>query len=334
MKHRIQFLRRRREFITLLGGAAAAWPFAARAQQHGGMRRIGVLMPLAAADVVGQARMTAFLQGAQQLGWTDGRNMRIEYRWGAGDADRIRGYAAELAALAPDVILAPGSSILGPLLRATRAVPIVFVNVADPVGAGFVVSLARPGGNATGFTLFEYGSSAKWLELLKQIAPRLTRVAVLRDPAISTGIGQFGAIQSMASSLGVEINPVDVRDAGEIEHALTAFARSPNGSLLVTGSGLAVVHRDLIVALAARYKLPAVYYTRFFAVGGGLISYGPDFLDQYRRAASYVEKGEKPADLPVQAPTKYELVVNLKTAKALGLTVPPTLLARADEVIE
>jgi ABC-type uncharacterized transport system substrate-binding protein len=325
----------RRAFITLLGGAA--WPLAARAQQHGGMRRIGVLMPLAAADVVGQARMTAFLQGAQQLGWTDGRNMRIEYRWGAGDADRIRGYAAELAALAPDVILAPGSSILGPLLRATRAVPIVFVNVADPVGAGFVVSLARPGGNATGFTSYEYGIGAKWLELLKDIAPRVTRVAVLRDPAISTGIGQFGAIQSMASSLGVEINPVDVRDAGEIEHALTAFARSPNGSLLVTGSGLAVVHRDVIVALAARYKLPAVYYTRFFAVGGGLISYGPDFLDQYRRAASYVDrilKGEKPADLPVQAPTKYELVVNLKTAKALGLTVPPTLLARADEVIE
>ena len=271
------------------------------------------------------------------MGWTDGRNVRIDIRWGAGDADRIRKYAAELVALAPDVILATGSAAVGPLLQATRTVPIVFVHVADPVGAGFVESLARPGGNATGFTTFEYGMSGKWLELLKEIAPGVTRAAVLRDPAIAAGIGQFGAIQSVAPSLGVEVSPVDVRDAGEIERAVAAFARAPNGGLIVTASALAIVHRDLIITLAARHKLPAVYFARYFVTGGGLISYGPDLVDQYRRAAGYVDrilKGEKPADLPVQAPTKYELVINLKTAKALGLDVPPTLLARADEVIE
>ena len=329
---------KRREFITLLGGAAAAWPLAARAQQaradaahrraHG--RR-------AADDPDAQASIAAFLQGLQQLGWTDGRNVRIDYRWGAGDADNIRKYAAELAALAPDVILATGTAAMAPLLQATRTVPIVFVNVADPVGAGFVDSLARPGGNATGFMQFEYSLSGKWLELLKQIAPGVTRAAVLRDPAITAGIGQFAVIQSVAPSVGVEVSPVNVRDAGEIERAVAAFARSSNGGLIVTASALAVVHRDLIIALAARHKLPAVYYRRYFVTGGGLISYGPDLVDQYRRAAGYVDrilKGEKPADLPVQAPTKYELVINLKTAKALGLDVPPTLLARADEVIE
>ena len=301
------------------------------------MRRIGVLMGLSADDPEGQARLAAFLQGLQQLGWTDGRNVRIDFRWGAGDADRFRRYAAELVALAPDVILASGSPAVGPLLQATRTVPIVFAPVADPVGAGFVDSLARPGGNATGFMLFEYGIGAKWLELLKEIAPGVTRVAVLRDPAIASGIGQFGAIQAVAPSLGVEVSPVNVRDAGEIERAVAAFARGPNSGLIVTGSALAVVHRDLIITLAARHKLPAVYFERYFVAGGGLLSYGPDFVDQYRRAAGYVDrilKGEKPADLPVQAPTKYELVINLKTAKALGLDVPPTLLARADEVIE
>jgi putative ABC transport system substrate-binding protein len=326
---------KRREFITLLGGAAA-WPLAARAQQGERMRRIGVLMPLADAPV-GQTRIAAFLQGLQQSGWSDGRNVRIDIRWAAGDADRIRRYAAELMSFAPDVILATGSATVGPLLQATGALPIVFVIVPDPVGAGFVDSLARPGGNATGFLMFEYAVSAKWLELLKQIAPSVARVAVLRDPAITAGIGQFGAIQSVAPSLGFELSPVNVRDPGEIERGITAFARSSNGGLIVTASALASVHRDLIAALAARHKLPAVYYERSFVNAGGLISYGPDFIDQYRRAASYVDrilKGEKPADLPVQAPTKYELVINLKTAKALGLEVPPTLLARADEVIE
>jgi ABC-type uncharacterized transport system substrate-binding protein len=300
------------------------------------MRRIGVLMPLADAPV-GQTRIAAFLQGLQQSRWNDGRNVRIDIRWAAGDADRIRRYAAELVSFAPDVILATGSATMGPLLQATGALPIVFVIVPDPVGAGFVDSLARPGGNATGFLMFEYAVSAKWLELLKQIAPSVARVAVLRDPAITAGIGQFGAIQSVAPSLGFELSPVNVRDPGEIERGITAFARSSNGGLIVTASALASVHRDLIAALAARHKLPAVYYERSFVNAGGLISYGPDFIDQYRRAASYVDrilKGEKPADLPVQAPTKYELVINLKTAKALGLEVPPTLLARADEVIE
>jgi putative ABC transport system substrate-binding protein len=327
---------RRREFITLLGGAAA-WPLAARAQQGERMRRIGALTPLAADDPQSQGRMTAFVQGLQQLGWTDGRNVRIDTRWSAADADRIRRNAAELVALAPDVILATGASTLAPLLQETRAVPMVFVVVTDPVGAGFVESLARPGGNVTGFINFEYGISAKWLELLKQIAPSVTRAAVIRDPAITAGVGQFAAIQSVAPSFGVELKPVNVRDAGEVERAIVDFARSSNGGLIVTGSGLAIVHRDLIVTLAARHKLPAVYWDRMLVTGGGLTSYGADIIDQYRRAAAYVDrilKGEKPADLPVQAPTKYELVINLKTAKALGLEVPPMLLARADEVIE
>jgi putative ABC transport system substrate-binding protein len=300
------------------------------------MRRIGVLMPQTAGDAAGQARLTAFLQGAQQLGWTDGRNVQIDTRWGA-DADLIRKHAVELAALAPDVILASGSATLGPLLQATRAVPIVFTIIVDPVGAGFVASLARPGGNATGFTTFEYGVGAKWLELLQQIAPAVTRAAVIRDPAITSGIGQWGAIQAVAPSVGMVVSPVNIHDAAEAERSIAAFARTANGGLIVTGSGFAVVHRDLIVALAARHKLPAVYYERLFVTAGGLISYGPDYLDQHRRAAGYVDrilKGERPADLPVQAPTKFELVINLKAAKALGLEVPTTLLARADEVIE
>jgi putative tryptophan/tyrosine transport system substrate-binding protein len=328
---------KRREFITLLGGAAAGWPLAARGQQPERIRRIGVLMNLSSDDAIGQARAAVFLQGLQQLGWTDGRNVRIETRWGASDADRIRKYAAELVELAPDVILAAGTPTLGPLLQATRAIPIVFVHVPDPVGAGFVDSLARPGGSATGFTLLEYATSAKWLELLKEIAPRVTRAAVIRDPAITAGIGQWGAIQTAAPSVGVEVSPINMRDAGEIERAVTAFARAPNGGLILTASTMSGFHRDLIIRLAARHKLPAVYFERFFVTAGGLISYGPDIIDQFRRAAGYVDrilKGEKPADLPVQAPTRYPLVINLKTAKALGLTVPQTLLARADEVIE
>jgi len=328
---------KRRDFITLLGGAAAGWAFEARAQQPERMRRIGVLMNLAADDPESQARVAAFLQGLQQLGWTEGRNVRIDTRWAAGDTDRYRKSATELVALMPDVILATGTSAVAPLQQATRALPIVFVNVVDPVGAGLVASLARPGGNATGFTLYEYGMSGKWLELLKEIVPRVTRAAVLRDPARAPGIGQFAAIQAVAPSLGVELSPVDVRDAGEIERAVTAFARSPNSGLIVTASPSAAVHRELIVTMAARHQLPAVYPYRYFVTGGGLISYGPDSIDPYRRAAGYVDrilKGEKPADLPVQAPTKYELVINLKTAKALGLEIPPTLLARADEVIE
>ena len=327
----------RREFITLLSGAAAAWPLAARAQQGERMRRIGVLMSLAADDQEGQARLTAFVQGLQELGWTDGRNVQIDYRWPAGDAERIRRYAAELAALAPDIILAGGGAVVPSLLQATRAIPIVFTQTPDPVGAGFVESLARPGGNVTGFMLHEYGIGAKWLELLKEIAPHVTRAAVIRDAAIASGIGQWGAIQTAAPSFGVELRPVDVRDASEIERAIAAFARSPNGGLIVAASTLAVVHRDLIVTLAARHKLPAVYPSRFFVRSGGLIFYGPDSVEPHRRAAGCVDrilKGEKPADLPVQAPTKYELVINLKTARALGLDVPPTLLARADEVIE
>jgi putative ABC transport system substrate-binding protein len=328
---------KRREFITLVGGAAVAWPVAARAQQPERMRRIGVLMGQAEDDPEAQARVAAFEQGLQQLGWSDGRNVRIDRRWAAGDADRTRRYAAELIALAPDVILAPGSFTIGPLLQVSRSVPIVFVHVPDPVGAGFVDSLARPGGNATGFILFEYATSAKWLELLKQIAPGLTRVAVIRDPALTSGTGQFAAIQALAPSLGVEVTPVNVRDAGEIERAITAFARSPNGGLILTGSALSQVHRQTIVALAARHKLPAIYYERFVVAEGGLMSYGPSLVDQFQRAAGYADrilKGEKPADLPVQTPTKYELAINLKTAKALGLEVPPTLLVRADEVIE
>jgi putative ABC transport system substrate-binding protein len=332
---------RRREFITLLGGAAVAttWPLlATRAQQSERMRRIGVLTAgLAANDPDGQARNAAFLQAMQQLGWADGRNLRVDFAWGLGQPDTIRKHAAELAALAPDVILASGTASLVSLLQATRAVPLVFVNVTDPVGAGFVDSLSRPGGNATGFIQFEYSLSGKWLELLKQIAPGVTRAAVLRDAALTSGIGQFAVIQSVAPSVGVEVSPINPRDAGEIERAIAAFARSPNGGLIITSSALAVRHRELIIALAARYKLPAVYYRRLYVTDGGLISYGFDIIDQYRRAAGYVDrilKGEKPADLPVQAPTKYELVINLKTAKALGVEVPPTLLARADEVFE
>jgi putative ABC transport system substrate-binding protein len=327
---------RRREFITLLGGAAAC-PLAARAQQAERVRRIGVLLSLSADDPQGQARLIAFVQGLQQLGWTDGRNMRIDARWSGGNADDARKYAAELVALAPEVILASGGSVAGPVLQVTRTVPVVFTITPDPVGAGFVASLAQPGGNATGFTQVEYGTSAKFLELLKEIAPRVTRAAVLRDPAIPQGIGQFAVIQSVAPSLRIEVNPVDIRDAGDIERAVTAFAHSLNGGLIVPGSGLATVHRELIIRLAARHKLPAVYPARYFVTSGGLMSYGADLIDPHRLAAGYVDrilKGEKPADLPVQAPTKYELVINLKTAKAMGLTVPEALLARADEVIE
>jgi ABC-type uncharacterized transport system substrate-binding protein len=327
----------RREFITLLRGAAVAWPLGARAQQGERMRRIGVLLPAAADDAEFQARVGAFLQGLQQSSWIIGRNARIDMRWASANAADIRRHAAELATLAPDVILAHGASAVGPMLQATRTVPIVFVVVGDPVGAGFVDSLARPGGNATGFMNFEYSMGGKWLELLKQLAPGVTRVAVLRDPATPTGIGQFGVIQTAAPTLGVEVNPINIRDAPEIERAVAAFAYSPNGGLILTGSGLANVHRDLIITLAAGHKLPAVYFERNFVAAGGLMSYGPEILDQYRRAASYVDrilKGEKPADMPVQAPTTYELTINLKAAKALGLEIPPSLLARADEVIE
>jgi putative ABC transport system substrate-binding protein len=330
------FDKKRRTFIALLGGAAA-WPLAAHAQQPERMRRIGVLMPFAAADPQYQARIGAFQRGLHQLGWDDSRNLRIDYRASAGNTEDIRKYAAELVALAPEVILATGVSTVGPLQQATRSVPIVFAVVPDPVGAGLVESLARPGGNVTGFTNYEYGISGKWLELLKEIAPRVTRAAVLRNPAISAGIGQFAAIQSIAPSIGVELTPMNVRDAPEIERAIAAFARGPNGGLIVTGSALAASHRDLLVTLTARHQLPAVYYDRLFPSADGLISYGPDLIDQYRLAAGYIDrilKGEKAADLPVQAPTKYELVINLKTAKALGLDVPATVLARADEVIE
>jgi len=313
------------------------WPLTSRAQQTERMRRIGVLMNPAAADPESTARVTAFAQGLQELGWTIGRNVQIDTRWAAADADLFRRYAAELVALAPDVILASGSPAIMSLQQLTRTVPIVFVNIVDPVGAGFVESLARPGGNATGFVLYEYGMSSKWLELLKEIAPGVMRVAVLRDAAMGAGPGQFGVIQALAPSLAVEVAPVNVRDTGEIERSVAGFARSSNGGLIVTGSALTAVHRDLIVTLAARHKLPAVYFERPYVAGGGLVSYGPNIIDQYRRAADYVDrilKGEKPGDLPVQAPTKFELVINLRTAKALGLEVPPTLLARADEVIE
>jgi putative ABC transport system substrate-binding protein len=377
---------RRREFITGFGGAALAYPLAARAQQGERVRRIGVILPAAADDAEWQARVAAFHQGLAVLGWTIGRNVRIDTRWATASVAENRRYAAELVALAPDVILAAGTTAVGPTLQATRdavlaseasgqrgdsrvrapdtrpdpgssarAVPVVFPIVGDPVGAGFVDSLARPGGNATGFLSFEYSLSGKWLELLKEIAPSVTRVAVLRDPAVPSGTGQFGAIQAVAPSLRVEVNPINMRrDAGEIERAVAAFAhtalasgasgqrgdsivRAPNGGLILTASALAQRHRDLIATLAARHKLPAVYSERSFAAAGGLISYGVDYVDQFRRAAGYVDrilKGEKPADLPVQAPTRYETVVNLKTAKALGLAVPPSLLARADEVIE
>jgi putative ABC transport system substrate-binding protein len=328
---------KRREFIRLLGGAAAAWPMLAHGQQPERMRRVAVLMNLAADDSEASVRIATFTKELQLLGWNDGRNVRIDYRWGAGDGDSARKNTAELLALAPDVILAAGSPAVAALLQATRTVPIVFVQIPDPVGAGFVESLARPGGNATGFTVFEYGISGKWLELLKQIAPRVTRAAVLRDPVIASGIGQFAAIQSALPSFRVELQPIDVRDAREIERAITAFARGPNDGLIVTSSPLAAIHRDLIVMLASRHRLPAVYPYSYFVTGGGLISYGPDLIDPNRRAASYVDrilKGEKPADLPVQAPTKYQLAINLKTAKALGVEIPPSLLGLADEVIE
>jgi putative tryptophan/tyrosine transport system substrate-binding protein len=326
---------RRREFITLLG-AAAAWPLAARAQEAERVRRIGFLTNFAEDDPGVSARMTAFVQGLQELCWTDGRNIRIDIRYGGGDADRARRYAAELVALAPDVMLASGGSALAAVKNATR-MPIVFVNVTDPVGAGHVASLARPGANITGFTLFEYDTSGKWLELLKQIAPGVARAAVIHDPSITSGTGQLAAIQAVAPSVGVELTPVGLREASGIEHSIAAFARGSNCGLIVTISPLALRHRELIIALAARHRLPAVYAWRIFADDGGLISYGPDDIEQHRRAAGYVDrilKGEKPADLPVQAPTKFETVLNLKTAKALDLNVPASVLVRADEVIE
>ena len=328
---------RRRDFITLLGGAAAAWPVAAHAQQRDRMRRIGVFMPGVADDPEYQARNAAFLQRLGELGWIVGRNVRIEYRWGAGDVERYRTIAAELVALAPDVVLALGFSTVSALQKASRTVPIVFATVTDPVGGGLVASLARPGGNTTGFISTEFGFSGKWLELLKEIAPRVTRAAVMRDAAIASQVGLFGGLQSVASALGVELRPVDMREAGEIERAVVEFAREPNGGLIAMSNAAVIRHRELIVSLAARHRLPAVYAYRSHVASGGLISYGPDNIDQFRRAAGYVDrilKGERPADLPVQAPTRFELVINLNTAKALGLDVPPMLLARADEVIE
>ena len=326
---------RRRKFITIMSGAAA-WPLAARAQRRERMRRIGVLIPYHANDPQAQIRNAAFLQGLQQLGWTVGQNVQIDYRWSTS-MDETRKHAAELVALAPDVILAPGSASLGPALQATRSIPLVFAFVIDPVGSGFINSLARPGGNVTGFTAFDYGIGAKWLELLKEIAPNVTRAAVIRDPAIAAGLGMWGAIQSVSPATGIEVSPINITDVGEIERAVAAFAQASNGGLIVTGSALTVQHRDLLIALAARHKLPATYYDAYYVSAGGLISYGIDNIDQFRRAAGYVDrilKGEKPADMPAQQPTKYELVVNLKTARALGIEVPPALLARADEVIE
>ena len=326
---------RRRQFITLLGGAAA-WPFAARAQQGERMRRIGVLQG-GGDNPRSQPNTAAFLQALQQSGWTDGRNVKIDYRWPMGDVDKARKFAAELVALAPDVILAVSALSMTALLQATRTVPIVFVGTSDPVGAGYVDSLSRPGGNVTGFMLFDYSLSSKWPELLKQIAPGVTRAAVLRDSAITSGIGQFAVIQYVAPSLGVEVSLIDLHDAPAIERAIAAFARFANGGLIVAGSPLSLIHRELIIALTARHKLPTVYFQRTFVIDGGLISYGPNVVDQYRRSAGYVDRilrGEQPANLPVQAPTKYELVINLKTAKTLGLEVPPPLLARADEVID
>jgi ABC-type uncharacterized transport system substrate-binding protein len=328
---------RRREFITLIGGAAVSWPLAGRGEQGEPIRRIGVLLPAPADDPDYSPWLGAFRQTLQELGWTDGRNARIDVRWATVDPAEIRKQAIELAALAPDVILAPGTSTVRPLLQATRDVPIVFPIIADPVSGGLVDSLARPGGSATGFMLFEYTISGKWLELLKQIAPGVTRVAVLGDPDTSTGPAQFGVIQAVAPLLRVEVSAFNKSDPSEMERAIVAFGRAPSGGLIVTAGGPALVHRDLVITLAARHKLPAMYYDRAFVVAGGLVSYGPDRIDLYRRAAGYVDrilKGEKPAAMPVQAPTKYQLVINLKTAKALGLDVPSTLLARADEVIE
>jgi putative tryptophan/tyrosine transport system substrate-binding protein len=328
---------RRREFIRIITGSALVWPLAARAQQGGSVRRIGVLIARAAADPEAAEGVGAFAQGLAELGWTIGRNVRIEYRYGGGDPETFRKYAKELVELAPDVVLTSGTPSVAALQQASRSIPIVFTLVTDPVGAGFVDSLAKPGGNTTGFMLSEYSLNAKLLELLKQIAPDIRRAAVLRDPINPAGVAQFSTIQTVASSIGVEVSPINVRDASEIERAIAAFARSANGGLVVTGSASATTHRELIIAQAARHKLPAVYSGRFNVTTGGLISYGPNRVEQFRRAAGYVDrilKGEKPADLPVQAPTSYELVVNLKTAKALGLTVPRTLLASATEVIE
>jgi putative ABC transport system substrate-binding protein len=328
---------KRRDFIKALAGAAAAiLPLGAHAQQER-IRRVGVILPAAADDKEYQAWVGAFLQALAQSDWTIGRNLRIDIHWATADAANIRKQAAELAALAPDVILAAGTSTVGPMLQATRTVPVVFPTVVDPVGAGFVDSLARPGGNATGFLLYEYSLSGKWLELLKEVAPRVTRVGVLRDPTTPSGSGQFGAIQAFASSSGLEVRPLDVRDPKQIEREIAAFGRSSDGGLILTGSGPAILHHNLIIRLAAEHKLPAVYYERFYATAGGLISYGADRVDQFRRAAGYVDrilKGEKPGDLPVQAPTKYELVINLKTARALGIKVPDALLSSANEVIE
>jgi putative ABC transport system substrate-binding protein len=328
---------KRREFISLLGGAAAAWPLAARAQQGERMRRIGILMAQVADDPEGQDRLTAFLQSLQELGWTHGRNVRIDTRWNAGNADEIRKYAAEFVALAPDVILAAGTPIVSALQPVIRSVPMVFVLVTDPVAAGFVDSLSRPGGNITGFMNFEYGISGKWLELLKEIAPRVTRVAVIRELTSPSGLGQLGALQGATPSFGVELIPIGTRDVGEIERGIAAFARGPNGGMIVPAGTAGTVYREPLIILAARHRLPAVYSDRVSVTAGGLISYGPDRVDLFRRAAGYVDrilKGEKPADLPVQAPTKYETVINLKTAKALGLDLPATMLARADEMIE
>jgi putative tryptophan/tyrosine transport system substrate-binding protein len=326
----------RRQFIALLGGAVT-WPLAARAQQDQRVRRIGVLSSLAEDDPESVARRPAFEQALKALGWINGSNLRVDYRWGAADdADRARKYAAELVALAPDVILTSGTSVVAPMMQATRTIPIVFVQVIDPVGSGFVESLARPGGNITGFTQFEYSLAAKWLELLKQIAPQVTRAAVIRDPRLGFGIGQFAVVQAVAPSLGMELSPINAPDVSEIERGIAAFARSPNGGLVVTVGGTAT-HRDLIIALAAKHRLPAVYPYSYFVSAGGLISYGPDTIDQFRRAAGYIDrifKGEKPADLPVQQATKVEMYINLKTAKALGVNVPNTLIGRADEVIE
>jgi putative ABC transport system substrate-binding protein len=330
---------RRREFLSVLGGAAVTWPLAASAQQGESVRRIGVLTGTAAeADSDAQAREVVFRQAMRQLGWTEGRNVRYEYRFRSSfNADVIRRNAAQLVALAPDVILVVGARNLEALQQATHTIPLVFAGLTDPVGAGFVESLARPGGNTTGFTAFEYGLSAKWVELLKEIAPYVTRMGVLREHGASLGIGLWAAMQGAASSLGIELKPIGARDAPDIERGVTAFARAPNSGMIVTPGGLSTAHRDLISMLAARHQLPAVYPSRHLVTNGGLLSYGSDLNDQHRRAAAYIDrilKGEKPADLPVQAPTKYELAINLKTAKALGLTVPPTLLARADEVIE
>jgi ABC-type uncharacterized transport system substrate-binding protein len=327
----------RREFITLLGGAAASWPLTARAQQLERIRRIGVLMSQAAGDPEAQGRLVAFVQGLQELGWSVGRNVRLDIRWAAGEPELFRRYAAELVALAPDVILGAVTSSVRALLEVTRTVPIVFASATDPVGGGLVASLARPGGNVTGFSVQEFGLRAKSLELLKELSPRTARVAVLRDSTTTGGIAQFAAVQTAAPALGVELTSIDLRDSGEIERIVAEFARQANGGLIVTTGAGAEAHRELIVKLAARHRLPAIYPYRYWVSGGGLMSYGPDVFDQYRRAATYVDrilKGEKPADLPVQQPTKFELAINLKTAKALGLEVPPTLLARADAVIE